>query len=145
MRVKDTMGLSRVLSMAKHEMRQQMDEVLKPLGLSAAQYGALSTLEENERLTNAQLARECYVTPQTMFRIMQGMKERGFVATEDHAEHGLKIDFKLTKKALDTLCDAHEIVHDLEKRMTKGMSKAEIKALMETLEQSFKNLREGRD
>lgn len=140
MRAKDTMGLSQILSHTKHEMRRQMEQELEPLDLSAAQYGALSELEQTPALTNAELARACYVTPQTMIRIVQDLKKRGFIVGNDHADHGLKIQCQLTKKALDVLCKAHEKVFELEKRTVKGLKSAEVRELIETLTKCFANL-----
>jgi DNA-binding MarR family transcriptional regulator len=121
-------------------MRQQMGRTLEDLGLSAAQYGALSELEQTPALTNAELARACYVTPQTMIRIVQDLKKRGFIALNDHADHGLKIQCQLTKKALDVLCKAHEKVYELEKRMVKGLKPSEVRELIEVLKKCFENL-----
>lgn len=138
MRLQETSGLSQILSHTKHEMRQQMDAALKPLGLSAAQYSALSALEERDTQTNADLARACFVTPQTMIRMVKEFKTRGFIK-ETHTQ-GLKVHFELSRKALDILCKAHVVIDKLERRMTKGFSRKDVERLLNDLKVCFANL-----
>lgn len=140
MRAKDTLGLSQILSHTKHEMRLQMDEALAKLGLTSSQYAALSSLEESGPLTNADLARAGYVTPQTMIRLMKSLEKQGFVVSNQHAEHGLKIEFELTKKALDVLCKAHVLIYGIERRMIGGLSDNQTRQLLQHLNAAFSNL-----
>lgn len=142
MRAKDTLGLSQILSHTKHEMRLQMDEALSKLGLTSAQYGALSNLEESGPMTNADLARAGYVTPQTMIRLMKNLEKQGFVVSNQHAEHGLKIEFELTKKALDVLCKAHVLIYGIEKRMLASLNESQTRQLLQHLNSAFANLKE---
>ncbi len=138
MRKHETLKLSHILSVTKHEMRRQMDSVLRPLGLTAAQYSALSALEEKATQTNADLARACFVTPQTMIRMVKEFRRKAYIK-RSHTE-GLKIRMELSPKAFDILCRAHRAIDSLEREMTKGLSKAEVKRLMEMLINCLDNL-----
>lgn len=47
-------------------MRAQLEVILRPAGLTALQYTALTVLERHPDLTSAQLARNSFVTAQAM-------------------------------------------------------------------------------
>lgn len=141
MRFADTLGLSYALKVVENEMRQRMDLVLKPLGLTSAQYSALSALEAETELTNADLARRCSVTPQTMIRLVQTLEAAGFLEKKEKPASALKIPFLLTKKAHDVLCDAHVLVNSMELSMVKGLPKTDIGRLLEMIEHCRGELR----
>jgi DNA-binding MarR family transcriptional regulator len=144
MRFADTLGLSYALKVVENEMRQRMDLILKPLGLTSAQYSALAALEAESGLTNADLARRCSVTPQTMIRLVQTLEAGGFLEKTPDAGHSLKINFHLTPKARDVLCDAHVQVNTMELGMVKGLPKAEVRKLLENIESCRAQLRKMR-
>lgn len=144
MRFADTLGLSYALKVVENEMRQRMDLILKPLGLTSAQYSALAALEAESGLTNADLARRCSVTPQTMIRLVQTLEGGGFLEKTPDSGHSLKINFHLTPKALDVLCQAHVVVNTMELTMVKGLPKAEVRKLLENIESCRAQLRKLR-
>ena len=140
MRLKDTLGLSYLVKLVEHKMRIKIDSALVSLGLTAAQYSTLSTLENEEKMTNAELARKCAVTPQTMNKIMQNLEADGFVKKTNSPEHGLKIHFEMTAKAHKVVCKAHEAVNEIEKNTIKGMNKPQYQDLEIALKKCLANL-----
>jgi DNA-binding MarR family transcriptional regulator len=59
---------------------------LRPWNLTLSSYTALRILDREPSLTQAQLARRCYVRPQTMTRMVTQLEERGWVARRPHPE-----------------------------------------------------------
>jgi DNA-binding MarR family transcriptional regulator len=141
MRLEETLGLSYQLKIAEHLMRQKIDEILAPLGLSHAQYTVLSCLESEIQLTNAGLARKCSVTPQTMIRLLKNLERDGFVKKSAQADHGLKIDLKLSAKGLKTVCKAHMSVDKVERKVASTLKVKDQKALMESLKLCIESLK----
>jgi DNA-binding MarR family transcriptional regulator len=135
MRLKDTIGISFYLRSAEHELRNSIDEILKKLKLTSAQYSVLSLCEERPNLTNADLARELSVTPQTMSRIMKNLEKNGHIQKDDGSE------FSLTAKGAKVICKAHEEVNDIEKILVKGLSKKEVQELKDVLQHCFQNMK----
>jgi DNA-binding MarR family transcriptional regulator len=140
MRFEDTLGISHDLSQLVHEMRLCINERLAPFGLTTPKYAALSVLEAKGAMTNADLARECSVTAQTMNRIIKDLEAGGFVKKQRDNADGLKQPLALTRKAEKVICNAHVAVNDLELAMVKGWSKAEINALRDIVQRSYDNL-----
>ena len=62
-------------------VRARLDEIVRPAGLTALQYTALSVLERHTDMSSAQLARSSFVTAQSMAavgaRIAQHAQEKG--------------------------------------------------------------------
>lgn len=140
MRFKDTLGISHKLKIVEHELCQRIEFELAKLGLTFPQYAVLSYLEEKNTATNAELARNSSVTPQTTNKIMQNLERDGFVTKVQNLEHGLKQDFKMKPKAEKILCAAHARVNEIELKMVKGLPKKQVKELEETLSKCLRNL-----
>lgn len=138
MRFKDTIGISHTFNLIEQEQTYQMDAILRGFKLTSAQYTALSMLESFGAMTNAELARSCHVTPQTMIRITKALQEAGLIK-KAKAETGQGL--ALTAMAKNLICDAHIAVNDLEKQMLKTMDKADSIQLQKALEVVLNNLR----
>jgi DNA-binding MarR family transcriptional regulator len=141
MRFEETIGLSHLITGVENRMRAVIDGELRRLGMNLAQYSALSILEMKQPLTNAELARACGVTPQTMNRITSALTRSRMVTKMECEGHGLKVLYQLTPKALDRVCKAHAAVDKIEKSCLKGLNKEQQKALLAHLELVRKNLR----
>ena len=51
-------------------VRARLDEIVRPAGLTAAQYTALTVLERHDDMSSAQLARHSFVTAQAIADIL---------------------------------------------------------------------------
>lgn len=121
------------LKRAQHALRLHMDEALRRIDLTTAQYAALSALEESPGASNAALARACFVTPQTMNAIVVQLAQHGLIERAPHREHGRVIETRLTGKGHDRLAQAHVLVQDIERQMVADLSAAERQQLWRLL------------
>lgn len=140
MRFKDTIGITHILSRTELIARKEVDKVLSKFGLTSPQYSVLAALEEDHLATNAELARNCSVTPQTMSRIVQNLERDGFLIKSSNEENGLKLYYGLTKKAEKTICAAHVEVNKIETKMVAGISKADLKRFQKLMQLCCDNL-----
>jgi DNA-binding MarR family transcriptional regulator len=62
---------------------EHLDEALAEVGLTLAEYTALSVLRARPGLSNARLARRALVTPQAMHKVVRALEGRGLVARSD--------------------------------------------------------------
>ena len=129
-----------VLKRAQHALRTTMDSKLDTLGLTTSQYAALSALENDEGLANAALARKCFVTPQTMYRIVRGLREGGLIEQSAHPTHGRKKQLHLTEDAVELLAEAHRVVGRVEAEMTGDLDAREREELIRMLEACLSGL-----
>jgi DNA-binding MarR family transcriptional regulator len=59
-----------------------MAQALDPHGLTVAQYAVLSALAEEPGLSNADLARRAFVTPQSMNKFLHDLEKQQFVVRQ---------------------------------------------------------------
>src|SRR3989442_1712584 len=63
-------------------VRSHLDELVKPSGITALQYTALTVLERHDGLSAAQLARDSFVTAQSIADLVRSLEGRGLVRRE---------------------------------------------------------------
>jgi DNA-binding MarR family transcriptional regulator len=122
-----------LLKRAQAALRAEMDERLARHGLTTPQYSALAALDIAPGLSNAELARRSFVTPQTMIRIVAGLEEKGLVTRSEHASHGRILEATLTANGRRVVRVCHEVVNGVERRMLDALSEAERNTLARLL------------
>ncbi|WQD80889.1 MarR family transcriptional regulator [Paraburkholderia kururiensis] len=123
-------------------LRRQMTEALAPLGITLAQYTALSVLEARGALSNAQLAVRSFITPQSANEVMSAMASRGFVTREGDPNHGRVILLSLTDAGSAMLRECEQVLRPLERRMLGDLSAEDVAQIQRTMETFARNLRD---
>ena len=132
-----------LLKHAQQLLRTALDNSLRALNLSMAQYAALNALEQTPNASNAVLARACFVTPQTMIEILKGLESEGYITRRAHPEHGRIIQTLLSSSGQEKLSLAHSLVLGIQDRMTAGMPQSEREQFVLLLEACCKNLEQA--
>jgi DNA-binding MarR family transcriptional regulator len=122
-----------LLSQIRSALRGHIDAALADKGLTTPQYVALTTLEEDPLLSNADMARLCFVTPQTMLRVIVNLEEAGLVGRNPHPTHGRVRQIGLTARGRKVVADCHQRVLALEERMVAPLTRAERRQLFTLL------------
>lgn len=121
------------LKRAQHALRVEMDGVLRRIGLTTPQYAALAVLEEESGLSGAELARRCFVTPQTMNGIVVNLENAGLLERRPHPEHGRVLQAYLNGEGEAMLSRAHALVDEIEGRMLVDLAADEQRDLLAAL------------
>jgi DNA-binding MarR family transcriptional regulator len=129
------------LKRAQHFMRLRMDEALKGRGVTTPQYAAMSVLAERPGLSNAQLARRSFVTPQTMNQILGRLETLGLVERRGHPEHGRVLQAYLTRSGERLREECDRTAAAVERRMVSGLSGDEQRCLLDALRKCAEALR----
>jgi DNA-binding MarR family transcriptional regulator len=114
-------------------VRRELSRVTRRFGLTVAQYTALSVLRARGEVSNAQLARRSFVSPQAMNELIQAMAGKALLAREPHERHGRIVTIRLTAKGGRVLaeCDAEvERVEDAMLGRLSGAERAQLQALL---------------
>ena len=114
-------------------LRQRLGEVTSRFGLTVAQYTTLSVLAARGSLSNAQLARRSFVTPQAMNEIVAAMTKKEMVARAPDAQHGRIVRISLTRKGGRVLRQCDTAARRLEAEMLAGLSRTKRAMLRELL------------
>jgi DNA-binding MarR family transcriptional regulator len=115
-------------------IRSQLDELLRPMGLTTPQYTALTVLERRDGLSSAQLARRSFVKPQTMHEMVLTLEERGYIERTRDPANRRALLISLTRQGGSILRDYDERVRQLEMRMLgelEGCERTELRRVLE--------------
>ncbi len=123
------------LKRAQHALRLAMDDALRDLDLTTAQYAALSVLEETPGVSGAALARRCFVTPQTINVVVLQLEERGLIQRQQHPHHGRVLQTFLTAHGQQRVQHAHARVRAIEARMVAELDAGAQAQLLRWLQQ----------
>ncbi|MEW2398852.1 MarR family transcriptional regulator [Streptomyces sp. NPDC046862] len=103
-------------------VRSHLDELVKPAGITALQYTSLTVLERHDGLSAAQLARDSFVTAQSIADLVRSLENRGLVRRERNPRNRRELLILLTEEGRELLTRFAEPVRDLEERMVKGLT-----------------------
>jgi len=117
--------LGYALKRAQHAFRALMDDGLRPLDLSAAQYAVMSAVELEPGLSNATLARAAFVTPQAMLEVIGNLERVGLIARSADPSHGRILRTELTPRGRRVLAKAHEVAARVEAVMVAAVGEKE--------------------
>ena len=138
-----TPRFSYVLARLERVVKQCIDACVKPYGLTVPQYTALSILNHRSGLSNAQLARRTYVSPQAMNQILDCLDQAGFIKREPHATHGRILTTKLTAQGKTILAKCDAAVDKMEATMLQDFEAETRTALTHNLITCVRALKGG--
>ncbi len=114
-------------------LRLSLADALAPFAVSLPEYTAMSILGRRAGLTNAQLARRTYVSPQAMQQITEGLIARGLIQRAPDQSRGRVLPATLTAAGRDLLARCDEAVDGLEERMMGSLRPGARHAFFESL------------
>ena len=124
-----------------HAFHTAMENGLRPYRLTSAQYGALFVLSREPGLSAADLARAMGTTPQAANLLVAGMEGEGLVRREPHPTHGRILELYPTEEGIRRFGAAQPFIHELEARMSDGLTPRETARIKRWLVDSARALR----
>jgi DNA-binding MarR family transcriptional regulator len=113
--------------------RARLDELFRPIGMTALQYTALTVLERHPDLSSAQLARNSFVTTQSMADMVTALEERGLIERHRDAADRRRLVLALTEDGWALLRRYRGKVDALERQMLTGLTGEQVSGLRHTL------------
>ena len=129
----DARELAVLVKATQAALNQRMDEVLRPLGLTVAQYACLSNLHAEPGISSSELARRTFVSRQSMNVLLQGLEKQGMVERAHEPGPRRERAALPTPLAQDTLGRAESAVAPVLDRMLSGLDAAQRDALRTAL------------
>lgn len=115
-------------------VRAELDDLTRPVGLTALQYTALTVLERHPDLTAAHLARHSFVTSQSMGDMVTALLDRGLIERHRDVADRRRLVIALTPEGQRLLGGLRPQVAALEARVLSGLSPGEASTLRTSLE-----------
>lgn len=122
-----------LIKRAQAALNAQMTRALHRHGVTLAQFAALTALAEEPGLSNAELARRAFITPQSMNGNLRELEQRAWVTRSHHPAHGRIRQAELTEqgRAILQACDA--AVTAIEQRMLAELDPGQRRQLAASL------------
>ena len=114
-------------------LRARMDEALRPLGLSAPQYLCLELLSRAPGASTSDLAREAFVTRQTMSTLVRTLVDRGLAQRAAQASSGRALPVQLTPEGRSLLKEASKVTEEIERVMVAPLSETQLRTVREAM------------
>jgi DNA-binding MarR family transcriptional regulator len=135
--------LSYVIARLERALRAAINDRVKPHGLTTLQYTTLSVLGARGGLSNAQLARRSYMTPQAMSEVIEALEAKGLIRRDPHPNHRRIYPAALTAKGRRVLGACDRAVDELEEQVLRDLSPDERAGLADGLMAAVRSLHAG--
>ena len=131
---------ARMMKRIMIHFRMQMDEKLRPQGVTTAQLQVLKAVQDEPAAFGAQLARVCHVTPQSAQALLKSLEDGGWIVrTKDRVNDRILIA-RLTPSGVELLETAEKLARVIEKRLWAGVPDSRVTELNKTLTRCLANL-----
>ena len=135
--------VSYVVARLERALRREISERVQPYGMTVPQYTTLSVLRSRSGLSNAQLARRSYITPQTMSEVIVALEEKKLVERAPDPGHRRILRIKVTAKGRRLLARCDTALEELEEQMLSELSEEERSRLLDSLRSCVHRLGAG--
>ncbi|MFJ6939689.1 MarR family winged helix-turn-helix transcriptional regulator [Streptomyces sp. NPDC101132] len=121
-------------------VRARLDELLRPAGITALQYTALTVLERHDGISAAQLARDSFVTAQSMADMVRALEGRGLIRREPNPANRRERLILLAGPGRALLAEYAGPARALEQRMVADLTADQTAAFREALVTAWRAL-----
>jgi DNA-binding MarR family transcriptional regulator len=135
--------LSYVIARLERALRAAINDRVKLHGITTLQYTTLSVLGARGGLSNAQLARRSYMTPQAMSEVIEALEAKGLIRRDPHPNHRRIYPAALTAKGRRVLGACDRAVDELEEQVLRDLSPTERAELADGLMTAVRSLHAG--
>ena len=117
-----------------------MNTKLLTISLTLPQYSVLKVLEHNGPITGAGLAKESFVTPQTMHTLLVGMENRNLIKRSAIKGNNKSLNISITNQGASVLKTADAALTDVIEKGNKVLNSNEHTQLMRLLVKLYDGL-----
>lgn len=138
-----TPGFSYVVGRLDKALAIALGERVSKYGISLPQYTALSVLEIQSGLSNAQLARRAFVRPQSMMQVVSELERKGLIERALEPDNGRILRTKVTPAGHALLKQCSRDVVELEAEMLADIDEKDREVLLNALVSCVRRLGGG--
>jgi DNA-binding MarR family transcriptional regulator len=130
-----TTRIAFIVRLLANALNQQIEQALRPVGLTQAQLAALAQLAASEQgwLSGAELGRRAGVTAQAMSSALAGIEARGLVRRGPHPSRGRVIRVWTTDEGRQLVATAQRLTAPVDARAQALLSTEERRQLRDLL------------
>ena len=122
-------------------IRARLDEMLHECEVTTLQYTALTVLAHQDGISAAQLARDSFVTPQSMGDMLKLLEARHLIHRSPNPASRRELLVYITDEGRALLEKYDDAVAQIERRMADGLSAREVARFREVISGMWERLR----
>jgi DNA-binding MarR family transcriptional regulator len=135
--------ISYVVARLEQALRRAINDRVSQHGLTVLQYTTLSVLGHRRELSNAQLARRAYMSPQAMSEVIDALEKKGLITRSSHPNHRRVYQATLTERGEEVLADCERLVDELEAKILADLTAGDQRKLRDGLISAVRKLHAG--
>ena len=136
--------ISYAIARLERAIRAAIAERVGPYGLTTLQYTTLSVPHRHGApLSNAQLARRAYMTPQSMSEVIDALEGKRLIRRNPQPNHGRNLPAALTAKGRRVLAACDVSVDEMEDTMLAALGAREREAFLDAIKSAVRALGAG--
>lgn len=125
----DNGPIGRLIKMGYITLRREMEELLRPLGLTHTQWSALGVIRHFPGISPSQLEPILMIERPSVTSLLNGMANKGFIIRKDHPQDGRSKLIFLTDTGLKLAEETQHFTTVVEERVKAGMTADEFQTL----------------
>jgi DNA-binding MarR family transcriptional regulator len=122
--------LSYMLGRLSVALGHAITQELEAIGVPRAEYSALAALRMRSGLSNAQLARRCLITPQSMSEVVAALERKDLIRRWNDPDHARILRAEMTPQAWPILAACDAATMDLEAQIQAALSPEDRETLL---------------
>lgn len=123
-----------------NQFRVHLDEQLRPQGLTTAQMQVLFAVRNSPGSSGAQIARSCYITPQTTQALLKQLEGSGFIVRGKDPVNDRIVTARITAEGERLAESVEKNARALQQKLWEGISDREMNGLSDLVERCLRNL-----
>lgn len=139
-RISPPKPLTFLLKQLQSALRAFVDQALEPIDLTMAEAAILAELSVAPRRSNAELARNAFVTPQSMIAILRALEKRNLIVRRADPKGGRAMPAELTEQGAKQLLQFYLAMRNVEERLLGCIPHEEMMHLRDLLERCVDSL-----
>ncbi len=125
--------IGRLMKMGYITLRKDVEEMLKPLGLTHTQWSALRIIRQFPGITSSQIEPILMIERPSVTSLMNGLEKKGLIVRKDHPEDGRFKLIYLTDEGVRTADETERFAADVENKVKAGLTPEEFDSLKKLL------------
>ena len=121
-------------------IHNMMNKELRTIHITLPQYSVLKALYDHGPITGAKLAKDSFVTPQTMHTLLISMEKRNLIRRTSETGNNKSLNITITSHGASVLKDADNVLGDVIKKGNKALNSDEHTQLMGLLVKLYDGL-----
>ncbi|TDF90506.1 MarR family winged helix-turn-helix transcriptional regulator [Paenibacillus piri] len=125
--------IGRTVKVAYITLRREVEEQLKPIGLTHTQWSALGILNHFPGITSSELELILMIERPSVTSLMNGLEKRKLIIRKNHPDDARYKQIYLTEEGKKIAMETQQLTHLVEDRVKEGFSAEEFEMFKKLL------------